>query len=110
MAADGKITVEQARRIIKVTEGPLGKLLEQLIAGAVVGVPIGALVFLIGWCMKPQSEYQKQTDVCFLEAQLAAEAGGNKNFWFAEADSPTRAILHFRKNGRTWETTYFCDR
>lgn len=104
MAADGKITVEQARRIVKASKSPLGKF----IAGAVIGGSIGTLVFLVGWCMKPRSEYQRLSDVCRLAAQLATEAGGNKNFWFAEAVSPTEATLNFRSNGRTWETTYIC--
>ena len=106
MAAGGKCTIEQARRVIKASEGPLGIV----VGGLVVGLPIVLLVFLVGWCMKPRSEYQRLTDVCRLAAQLHTEASGNKNFWFAEAVSPTEATLNFRSNGRTWETTYICER
>ena len=105
MAADGKITIEQARRIVKASKGPLAKVF----AGAVVGGTIGVLVFLIGWCMKPKTAEERALDRCTIEAQLAGKAGGNPNFKYARAESSTEAKLWFSKNGVYWSTTYFCD-
>ena len=71
---------------------------------------VSTLILFIG-CQQltKQTPEQVATERCFLEATLAAKAGGNKSFRFAKEISPTRAELVFSRNGATWSTNYFCE-
>ena len=71
---------------------------------------VSTLILFIG-CQQltKQTPEQVATERCFLEAALAAKAGGNKSFRFAKEISPTRAELVFSRNGATWSTNYFCE-
>lgn len=105
LAAQGKINIDQARSVVRISNGPMGAAMGVVLVTAT----IGALIFAITWCMKPKTAEERSRDRCTIEAQLAGKAGGNPNFKYARAESPTEAKLWFSKNGVYWSTSYFCD-
>ena len=81
---------------------------EGLIAGLIFSIVI-PFIFMGCQQLLKQTPEEVATERCFLEATLAAKAGGNKSFRYANEISPTRAELVFSRNGATWSTYYFCE-
>ena len=83
---------------------------KQLIYGSLFGLFCGTVLCGCQQLFK-EDPVSKATEVCRLTAHLHTSEQGSSMYIFAEADSPSRAILHFRhpKSGRRWTTNYFCN-
>jgi hypothetical protein len=77
---------------------------QQLILGPIVGIVVG-LMFAACEGNRPG----RATTARMLRARAQAIAAGNPNYTHAKEVSPTKAMLVFRKDGRTRNTNYFCD-